>query len=196
MRIIPFFVFLLIFSAGGILATGNADKDKFDHWIKEEVSLLLEKQEKEEFSKLLTPEEKEKFMAQFWARRDPTPETDANEFKDEWYKRLAYVNKTFTRGLKKGWRSDMGKVYLFFGKPWQTKATPPSKKPQPSGGSQIDLGLQIWVYKQKPELRLNEIFEVTFIDQQWGYDLIDDTPLIIRRALDIYPTTVIVNPDV
>jgi len=57
------------------------------------------------------------------------------------------------------------------------------------------LGLQIWVYKQKPELQLNEIFEVTFIDQQWGYDLADGTPLIIRRALDTYPRTVIVNQD-
>jgi len=89
----------------------------------------------------------------------------------------------------------MGKVYLFFGKPWQTKATPPSKRAQPTGGSQLDLGLQIWVYKQKPELQLNEIFEVTFIDQQWGYDLADGTPLIIRRALDTYPRTVIVNQD-
>jgi GWxTD domain-containing protein len=192
---IPYSVFLMLLALGALFIAGNAETDKFDRWLKEEVSLLLDKQEKEEFRRLQSPEDKEKFIAQFWARRDPNPETDANEFKDEWFKRLDYVNKTFTRGLKKGWRSDMGKVYLFFGKPWQTKATPPSKKPQPSGGSQLDLGLQIWVYKQKPELRLNEIFEVTFIDQQWGYDLADQTPLIIRRALDVYPKTVIVNPD-
>lgn len=191
--LIGFVVFLSIFFRIATHSQGNIDKDKFEHWIKEEVSLLLDKKEKVEFKKLSTIEEKERFIAVFWACRDPEPETETNEFKDEWYKRLDYVNRTFTRGLKKGWRSDMGKVYLFFGKPWQTKATPPSKKPQPSGGSQLDLGLQIWVYKQKPELQLNEIFEVTFIDQQWGYDLAEDTPLIIRRALDTYPKTVVVN---
>jgi len=190
---IGFVVFLMIFFCVAIHSAGNIDKDKFEHWVKEEVSLLLDKTEKEEFKKLSTAEEKEQFIAVFWARRDPNPETDANEFKDEWYRRLDYANKTFTRGLNKGWRSDMGKVYLFFGKPWQTKAPPPSKKPQPTGGSQLDLGLQIWVYKQKPELQLNEIFEVTFIDQQWGYDLTEDTPLIIRRALDTYPKKVVVN---
>jgi len=188
-------VFLLIFSWAVICISGNADKNKFEHWFKEEVFLLLDNEERKDFGKLSTAEEKEQFITLFWACRDPNPETEANEFKEEWYRRLKYVNKTFTRGLKKGWRSDMGKVYLFFGKPWQTKATPPSKKPEPSGGSQLDLGMQIWVYKQKPELRLNEIFEVTFVDQQWGYDLADDTPLIIRRALDIYPKTIIVNPD-
>jgi len=188
-------VFLMIFSWAAIHAAGNTDKDKFEHWFKEEVSLLLDKAEKEQFKKLSTTEEKKKFIAVFWACRDPNPETETNEFKDEWYKRLDHVNKTFTRGLKKGWRSDTGKVYLFFGKPWQTKATAPSKKPQSTGGSQLDLGLQIWVYKQKPELQLNEIFEVTFVDQQWGYDLADDTPLIIRRALDIYPKIVIINSE-
>jgi GWxTD domain-containing protein len=172
---------------------GVEKMDKYEHWLEEEVPLLLLKGETAEYYGLETDAGKENFIFEFWARRDPTPETEENEFKDEWYRRLVYVNETFTRGQHKGWRSDMGKVYLFFGKPWQTKATPPQKRPDPMGGSQLDLGKQIWVYKQKPEFELNSIFEVTFVDQQWGYDLAEDTPLIIRRALDIYPRTVIVK---
>lgn len=177
-----------------LAAYGEKKMDKYENWFKE-VSLLLSKEEKAEFKKLKTSEEKDKFIELFWAKRDPSPKTEENEFKNEWYKRLNYVNETFTRGLKKGWRSDMGKVYLFFGKPWYTKATPPKRSPEPVGGSQLDLGKQIWIYKQKPELGLNYIFEVCFIDYQWGYDLEDDTPLIIRRALEIYPETIVVNPD-
>lgn len=172
---------------------GVEEMGKYEHWFKEEVQLLLLKEEIAAFEGLETDAEKEIFISKFWVRRDPSPGTEENEFKDEWYKRLDYVNETFTRGQHKGWRSDMGRVYLFFGKPWQTKATPPQKRQDPMGGSQLDFGKQIWVYKQKPELELNSIFEVTFVDQQWGYDLAENTPLIVRRALDIYPGTVIVK---
>ena len=55
--------FLMIFSWAAIQTEGNADKDKFEHWFKEEVSLLLDKAEKEQFKKLSTTEEKEKFIA-------------------------------------------------------------------------------------------------------------------------------------
>ena len=98
--------------------------------------------------------------------------------------------------MNKAWRSDMGKVYLFFGKPRRTTATPPIKRDEATAGHQQDIGDQIWTYKPKLRLGLTYYFEVIFTEYQWGYDLSDATPQIIRRALEIYPNSVIVNLDI
>lgn len=190
--IVPLGILLLFLSTSVLEAK---EKNKYKHWLKEEVSLLLSKEEKSEFKALRTAEEKDEFIQNFWAMRDPTPETEENEFKDEWYRRLEYVNKTYTRGTKKGWRSDMGRVYLFFGPPWQITIKPPEKRRTPIGGHQQDLGDQAFFYKPKPHLQLFSMFEIVFKEYQWGYELADETQLIIRRALDMYPNSVIVKKD-
>ena len=48
----------------------------------------------------------------FWKRRDPTPDTDRNEHMITYYRRIAYANEHFDDGLRKGWRSDQGRVYM------------------------------------------------------------------------------------
>ena len=53
----------------------------------------------------------------FWKRRDPTPETDRNEHMITYYRRIAYANEHFDDGLRKGWRSDQGRVYIVYGPP-------------------------------------------------------------------------------
>jgi GWxTD domain-containing protein len=188
-----FFIFLYSCASAGI--ERKKKMDKYDYWFNEEVALLITPEDKTEFLSLTTDEEKYKFIEVFWARRDPSPGTEENEFKDEWYQRLEYVNKTFTRGVKRGWRSDMGRVYMFFGPPWRITATPPTKRKEPMGGHQQDLGEHIWVYRPKLHLGLLYDFNVIFIEYQYGYDLADVTPQIIRRALEIYPNSVILNPD-
>ncbi len=53
----------------------------------------------------------------FWKRRDPTPDTDRNEHMITYYRRIAYANEHFDDGLRKGWRSDQGRVYIVYGPP-------------------------------------------------------------------------------
>jgi len=53
----------------------------------------------------------------FWKRRDPTPGTDRNEHMITYYRRIAYANENFDDGLRKGWRSDQGRVYIVYGPP-------------------------------------------------------------------------------
>lgn len=183
---------ILVLFLSMALREANKD-DQYKHWLKEEVSLLLSEEEKSEFEAIMIPEEKDRFIEKFWAMRDPTPGTEENEFRDEWYQRLDYVNKNFTYGAKKGWRSDMGKVFLFFGSPWRIESAPPGKREAPWGGHQQELGNQVWVYKPMPHLQLFNIFEVVFKEYQWGYDLADETSQIIRRALEIYPKSVIID---
>jgi GWxTD domain-containing protein len=181
-------------SSGAVM--NKADSDKYGHWLKEEVALLITDEEASEFRTLRTPEEKDKFIRLFWAKRDPSPVTEENEFKDEWYQRLEYVTRTYTRGTNKGWRSDMGKVYMFFGPPSQTRSTAPSVRDESFGGAQMDPGAQIWIYQPMPDLGLNSAFRVVFKEYQYGYDLDLQTPQLIRRALEIFPQVVIFNVDI
>src|SRR3989442_4037635 len=59
-------------------------------WLDEDVSYIITNEERTAFKALKTDEEREQFIEQFWLRRDPTPETVDNEFKEDHYARLAY----------------------------------------------------------------------------------------------------------
>jgi GWxTD domain-containing protein len=177
-------------------AVKKEKKDKYEHWLKEEVALLITQEEKAEFMGLKKDEEKDRFIEIFWAKRDPSPAIKENEFKDEWYQRLEYVNKTFTRGSKKSWHSDMGRVHMFLGPPSQITATEPRTRQEPMGGSQLEPASQIWIYQPMPDLGHNTSFRVVFREYQFGFDLDHQTPQNILRALEIFPQVVIFNPDI
>ena len=53
----------------------------------------------------------------FWKRRDPTPGTARNENMIMYYRRIEYANANFDDGLRKGWRSDQGRIYIVYGPP-------------------------------------------------------------------------------
>lgn len=63
-----------------------------------------------------TLSDKQKLFMDFWKRRDPTPDTQKNELMEEYYRRVAYANKRFTR-YRPGWKTDMGMIYIIFGPP-------------------------------------------------------------------------------
>jgi len=62
---------------------------KYDQWF-EEVTYIVTESERTEFKNLQTDGERDRFIEKFWARRDPTPGTPENEFKDEHYRRLSW----------------------------------------------------------------------------------------------------------
>src|SRR6202789_1974823 len=52
-------------------------------WINEDVTYIITDEERKAFKQLNTDEEREQFVEQFWLRRDPTPDTVENEYKEE-----------------------------------------------------------------------------------------------------------------
>ena len=79
------------------------------------VRYIITKQEEKIFLEL--PDvEKDQFIEEFWARRDPDPETEENEFKKEFFDRIEYANKRFKEGIP-GWKTDRGRIYIFMGPP-------------------------------------------------------------------------------
>jgi GWxTD domain-containing protein len=86
-------------------------------WLEEVVPYIITPKEKEFFINLPNEEERGKFIETFWKKRDPNPQTPENEFKVEYYKRLAAANKLFSSGGITGWRTDRGKIYILLGPP-------------------------------------------------------------------------------
>src|SRR3569832_2772464 len=80
-------------------------------WLNEDVFYIITDEERAAFKRLQTDEEREQFIEQFWLRRDPTPDTVENEFKEEHYRRLAYANERFAAG-KPGSKTDRGRIYI------------------------------------------------------------------------------------
>src|SRR5580700_3050907 len=52
-------------------------------WLEEDAAYIITDDEKATFKRLKTDEEREQFIEQFWLRRDPTPDTVENEYKEE-----------------------------------------------------------------------------------------------------------------
>ena len=85
-------------------------------WLNEDVSYIITDEERAAFKRLQTDEEREQFIENFWLRRDPTPDTVENEFKEEHYRRIAYANEHFASGVP-GWKTDRGRIYIVYGPP-------------------------------------------------------------------------------
>ena len=83
-------------------------------WLDEDVRWIITDEERSAFKQLSNDEERDNFIEAFWARRDPTPDTVENEFKEEHYRRIAYANEHFAAGIP-GWKTDRGRIYIMYG---------------------------------------------------------------------------------
>src|SRR5581483_8011088 len=70
----------------------------YKKWLNEDVVYIISDEERAAFKRFQTDEEREQFIEQFWLRRDPTPDTEENEFKEEHYRRIAYANDHYASG--------------------------------------------------------------------------------------------------
>jgi flagellar basal body L-ring protein FlgH len=64
----------------------------YKKWLDEDVAYIITDEERAAFKQLSNDEERDNFIEAFWQRRNPTPDTEENEFKEEHYQRIAYAN--------------------------------------------------------------------------------------------------------
>ncbi|MGO9316879.1 MAG: GWxTD domain-containing protein [Terracidiphilus sp.] len=102
-------------------------KGAYKTWLEQDVTYIISDEERKAFRTLSNDEERDAFIEQFWLRRNPTPDSPENEFREEHYRRIAYANEHFAAG-KPGWKTDRGRIYIAWGKP-------DSIDSHPSGGS-------------------------------------------------------------
>src|SRR5438552_18286521 len=119
-------------------------------WLDEDVAYIITDEEKAAFKALKTDEEREPFIEQFWLRRDPTPETVENEFKEDHYARIAYANERFASGIP-GWKTDRGRIYILYGKPSEIESHASGgtyERPiQEGGGTTSTFPFETWRYR-------------------------------------------------
>ncbi len=119
-------------------------------WLDEDVRWIITDEERSAFMKLATDEERDKFIENFWLRRDPTPDTEENEYKEEVYRRIAYANEHFSSGVP-GWKTDRGRIYIMYGKPDEIDSHPSGgayERPiEEGGGSTSTYPFEDWRYR-------------------------------------------------
>jgi GWxTD domain-containing protein len=134
-------------------------------WITRDVAYIITDAELQAFKRLQNDEEREQFVEQFWLRRDPTPDTQENEFKEEHYRRFAYANERFASGVE-GWRTDRGRIYITFGPPDEIEAHPSGgpyqRGPELGGTMGTAYPFETWRYRFLEGIGTN--VEIMFVD--------------------------------
>ena len=119
-------------------------------WLDEDVRWIITDEERSAFMQLSNDEERDQFIEAFWQRRDPTPDTEENEFKEEHYRRIAYANEHFAAGIP-GWKTDRGHMYIVFGPTDEIESHPSGgsyERPMEEGGGETStFPFETWRYR-------------------------------------------------
>jgi TonB family protein len=150
-------------------ATGRASldiatPDTYSKWLNEDVVYIITDEERDTFLHLNTDEEREKFIEAFWERRNPTPGSTDNKFKDEYYRRIAYSNEHFGMPSgKAGWETDRGHIYIVYG-------APDARDHFLAGTNGHQFATEEWHYKHIDGVGDNLMFE--FVDREGNGDFV------------------------
>jgi GWxTD domain-containing protein len=154
-------------------------KTEADHkrWLDVDVRDIITPEEEAAFKKLSNSAERDNFIEAFWRRRDPSPDTEENEFKEEHYRRLAYADEHFGAGML-GSKTDRGRVYIIHGPPDSIDAHPAGgpyqRTAQEGGGQTSTYPFEIWRYRNIDHV--GQEVEIEFVDTCMcgAYHLTDD----------------------
>ena len=165
-----FFLFAAVGSSLllGSLTAQSRDEEEVDYfkkWLEEDVLYTITAEEKTVFNKLQTIEERERFIEQFWTRRDPSPRTSYNEYKEEHYRRIQYSNEHYASGIP-GWKTDRGMIYIKYGEPDRIEAHPTGGYMQrptwEGGGFTSHFPFETWEYRYLEGV--GQDIEIEFVD--------------------------------
>jgi GWxTD domain-containing protein len=140
-------------------------KGEYKKWLNEDVRWIITDEETRAFKSLANDEERDQFIEQFWLRRNPNPDSNDNEFKDEHYARIAYANEHFAAG-KPGWMTDRGHIYIAYGKPDSIDSHPSGgsydRPMEEGGGNTSTFPFETWHYRYLAGVGDN--IDIEFVD--------------------------------
>lgn len=191
---------LLFFSCASVQKGSRLDPDSEDFL--SHVRYIITREESKIFLEL-PPSARSRFIEEFWERRDPTPETEMNEYREGYYWRIEEANRLF-RGARPGWLQDRGRTYILFGPPNE-------RQTNPMGGRSIDpyedhrenlesrriatgeKPTEVWVYYNLfSSLQQPHAVKLVFVDSQGtgDYTLTTDIDEVIPGGLHT-----VISPD-
>jgi GWxTD domain-containing protein len=140
-------------------------KGQYKTWVDQDVRWIITDQELRAFKSLSNDEERDNFIEQFWRRRNPSPDSPENEYREEHYRRIAYANEHFAAGMP-GWKTDRGHIYIAYGKPDSIDAHPSGgfyERPMEEGGGQTTTyPFEVWNYRYIDGIGSN--INIEFVD--------------------------------
>jgi GWxTD domain-containing protein len=169
LRLLPFLVPTFLFVGGAPRAAAEGpvvDTKRFPRLTR----LLLLPEEQALLKDLTDDKDRREFQKIFWARRDPTPGTPANEFEDNVRAVWRHADELFSYPNQKGSETGCGQVLALLGRPEEvlgkgdTVLTPSVevRGPAPGPGRQFDNMAYLregstrepetWVYRDRPGL--------------------------------------------
>ncbi|HKB81098.1 MAG TPA: GWxTD domain-containing protein [Thermoanaerobaculia bacterium] len=108
---------------------------KFIAWPDGPVKFLMTREEAQQWRSLRSDADARAFIELFWAKRDPTPDTPRNEFREEFERRVDFADRNFPGAAGRGALSDRGRALILLGPPYRLSA---------SAGAQINgLGISV-----------------------------------------------------
>src|SRR5512147_2062697 len=139
--------------------------ESYKRWLDEDVRWIITDEERAAFKQLSNDEERDNFIEQFWLRRDPTPDTAENEYKEEHYRRIAYANERFASGIP-GWKTDRGRMYITYGEPAEIESHPTggtyNREIYEGGGTTTTYPFERWRYRHIDGI--GDDIEIEFVD--------------------------------
>jgi GWxTD domain-containing protein len=139
--------------------------ETYKKWLNEEVPYIITDEERKAFLSLSNDEERDAFIEAFWQRRNPNPDSPENEYREEYYRRIAYANEHFAAG-KPGWKTDRGHIYIAFGPPDDIDSHPSGglyeRPPEEGGGETATFPFEVWHYRYLEGI--GENVNIEFVD--------------------------------
>jgi len=140
-------------------------KGEYKKWLDEDVRWIITDQEQKTFKSLANDEERDSFIEQFWQRRNPNPDSNDNEYRDEFYARIAYANEHFAAG-EPGWMTDRGHIYIAYGKADSVDSHPSGgsydRPTEEGGGETSTFPFEVWHYRYLEGIGDN--IDIEFVD--------------------------------
>ncbi|MBD3413242.1 MAG: GWxTD domain-containing protein [Candidatus Aminicenantes bacterium] len=146
----------------GLISQGTSGikdlAEPYKTWLEKDVIYIISPVEKEVFLKLGTDRERDLFMEAFWKQRDPNPHTKENEYKQEHFRRMEYVDQNFGREAPQpGWRTDRGRVHILLGKPDDIQIFETKTEIYPT---------EVWFYQGMEDKGLPPAFQLLFFQDK------------------------------
>ena len=136
---------------------------EYTEWGQGPYHFLMTKEEAAAWKGIQSDDAAKAFVDLFWARRDPTPATPANEYRAEVDARIAAADKAFAEGRTKGSMTDRGRALILFGQPKRMERTGGMDAPSMGTTNEAtdasgEIPTITWIYEDATS---KEIFGVT-----------------------------------
>ena len=139
----------------------DGDPPPYKTWLQQDVIWIITDGERAAFKLLQNDEERDNFIEAFWARRNPTPDSFDNPYKDEHYRRIVYANDHYGTGIP-GWKSDRGRMYIMYGPPDEIESYSTRVQDKTPGIDPSLYPLEVWHYQHLEGIGEDVVLE--FVD--------------------------------